>query len=342
MSVPSSWLQKQRKSDLVGLADQVGLKDYESLKKTDLEVALDEFLRANQSKFANESSLMPFYKRIAAGSPVKKESVAATPDSEPKSAKPRSRKIVKVRDNIDSSEHSTPEASRTAMVTRTPRTSLGFPSPVNLPPSPAAVADAIDRRTADVRSKIGKAWEGTGVTNSAEGLREVLSSAVGVETLVLLIEACGLFPEVLPLRYPFKIPAQPAIGLQSDLPVPIPDLFLLLTNSFWGPFTLWLSTTLLVPLAFAYFFNLTLHAKSSHATHSRVVKPTYRFDPLAFNVVKGLITWLVYSQGVGFGGWLRSENVARVDAAIPGGHTGILIGAGVGALASIYEAILKK
>lgn len=239
-----------------------------------------------------------------------------------------------------------PNATRisvASVASRTPRQSISLAQPIPLPPSPAVVADIIDTSTAELRSKVGGLWENAGIVERAEGLRESLSSVVSIEALVLAIEAWGLRSQVLPLRYAFTIPA--IAGLRSSgWPVYLPDLFLLLTSSFWSPVTLWASTSFLVPLAFAYFFNLTLRNKSGHpGIHShQSSQPIYQFDPLTFNVIKALFTYLVYWQNVKFGGFVGQESVDTVRTAVPGGATGILIGSAVGALTSIYEAILRK
>ncbi|KAI4122143.1 MAG: hypothetical protein LQ347_006609, partial [Umbilicaria vellea] len=106
MSAPSSWLQKQRKSDLQALAEQVGLKDYENLKKIELEYALDDHMRANQTRLSQDSSFEVFYRRLqAATSPVKKAAVAvlrpAIDEYEKEKKKPRPRRsIIKPRDEL--------------------------------------------------------------------------------------------------------------------------------------------------------------------------------------------------------------------------------------------------
>jgi hypothetical protein len=120
----------------------------------------------------------------------------------------------------------------------------------------------------------------------------------------------------------------------------LPDFFLLLTNFFWSASTLWATTSLFVPLLFGYFFNLTLKTKSSHGNY--VSRPTHNVDPLTFNLAKGLITWLVYARGARFRGLFADETVERVNNAVPGGYLGVLIGAGLGAVVSIYDAVLKK
>ncbi|KAI9805090.1 MAG: hypothetical protein M1825_000924 [Sarcosagium campestre] len=339
MSTVPSWLRSQRKSDLVELADEAGLKDYESLKKSDLEVALDEHLRANESSLAKKSRFSPFYTRTGTGSsssPVKRDSAIAAPNSEGESkpAKPRARRVTKVADEVSNTV--------TDIANRTPRRNLALARSVPLPPSPAVVADAIDRRTAVLRHKVGNAWTNAGLTERAEGVRESLSTVVSIEALIFAIEAFSLRSEVLPQRYAFTIPAIALLHTPA-IPVSLPDLFLLLTSSFWSPFTLWLLTSLAVPLAFAYFFNLTLKSKSG-ASHSRSHSShtVYRFDPLTFNIAKALVAFLVYVQDVKFGGFVSEDNVDRIRSALPGGAFGIILGASIGGLATIYEAVLKK
>ena len=220
------------------------------------------------------------------------------------------------------------------------RSSIAFASNLRLPPSPTVVADAIDRQAENLRSSVNEVWDRAGITEYAESTRDYLSTVASIEFLALMVEAFGLRSEILPMRYAFTIPAIRALHT-SDLPVKIPDLFLLLTSAFWSPFSLWLLTSLLLPLAFAYFFNLTLKAKDSHGTRTRNVQVS-QFDPLTFNVIKALVTWLVYSQGVNFAGLVSYYSILTVNGAVPGGYQGIMIGAGIGALTSIYEAVLRK
>ena len=122
--------------------------------------------------------------------------------------------------------------------------------------------------------------------------------------------------------YLTTLPAVPALGT-GEIPIKIPDLFAVLTMRFWGPVGLWLLTSLLLPLVAAWFFNLTDGGR--------------KYDPLSFNVVKGLLAWVVYAcNGVG------GESRERVQKGVPGGSAGLLIGAGIGILASLYEAVLKR
>ncbi len=327
------------------------VSSYEGLKKIDLEIKLDEYLRDNEVTLSKRSRFNPFYTRHgSSGSPVKREPTSTSnttvaSDIESK-IKAKSRRVTKVADEISNTyvilaDHLLP-SDKTSLATRTPRANLNLARNVPLPPSPAVVADAIDRRTAVLRSKMTDVWNHYGVIDKAEDLRDSLSSVSAIEAVVLAIEAFGLRAEVLPLRYAFTCPAVPVLHT-SDFNVFLPDMFYLLTAAFWSPFTLWFITSLAVPLTFAYFFNLTLKNRSSHgATRSHSARVTHVFDPLTFNIVKALTAFLVYSQEVKFGGLLGYESVDRVRLSLPGGTEGMLIGAAVGAVASIYDAALKK
>jgi hypothetical protein len=200
------------------------------------------------------------------------------------------------------------------------------------------VAEVIERRTAVIRSKVSDAFDDSGFVEGAQATRETLSTVVSVESLIIAFELFFLRPELLPNRYAFTIPA---ISLLNTSPyaVTIPDLFLLLTASFWGPALLWGFTTFVIPLFAAYFVNLTSKPKSrnSHSTHF-----SYAFDPLTFNVVKALLTFVVFGQDATFGGLVDLESVARINSALYGGYQGVLVGTGIGTLVTLYEAVIKK
>lgn len=215
---------------------------------------------------------------------------------------------------------------------------MAYAQNVPLPPSPSVVVEAIDRRTAVIRHKVAKAYEGSGISETASTARETLSTVVSVEALIIAFEAFCLRKELLADRYAFTIPGY-LLRRSTDYPVQIPDLFLLLTSSFWGPATLWAITSLIVPLLAAYFFNLTSKPKSgrSHTTHFN-----YTFDPLTFNIVKGLLTYVVFAQDFTFGGLVDLEYVARINSALYGGPSSVLTGCAVGILVTFYEAIIKK
>ena len=56
---------------------------YSGLKKADLEVALDEHLRANQTTYATEDSLSAYYQRLGPRSPAKKTTDTIKSEGEP-------------------------------------------------------------------------------------------------------------------------------------------------------------------------------------------------------------------------------------------------------------------
>lgn len=188
-----------------------------------------------------------------------------------------------------------------------------------------------------MRSKVAGYYEQSGVVETAQATRENLSSITAIQGLVVLFELWNLRPELLPSRYAFTIPAIALLNT-NPYPVKIPDLFLLLTSSFWGPATLWAFSSFLIPLAAAYFFNLT----SKPRTRSHGTSFNYSFDPLTFNIAKALLTYVIFGQDVTFGGFVDLEYVARINSALYGGYKGVLSGTAIGTLVTLYEAVLKK
>lgn len=49
----------------------------DGIKKTELEIALEDYLVENESQLANEARLIPYYNRRSGASPVKKEPSSA-------------------------------------------------------------------------------------------------------------------------------------------------------------------------------------------------------------------------------------------------------------------------
>ncbi len=128
----------------------------------------------------------------------------------------------------------------------------------------------------------------------------------------LLLETIGLQRAVLPWKYSGMhwTYGRPAMGIPR-VELWYPDLFTMLMPQFWIPTLTFLTTSLLLPSLFGYFFNLTgvtTHSNlTTHSTHSiRRNRPSvtvsatrYTIDPFIFNLVKGLVTTLVYMQGAG-------------------------------------------
>lgn len=127
---------------------------------------------------------------------------------------------------------------------------------------------------------------------------------------------------MLPLRYLTTLPAVPALGLTTEFAIKIPDLFALLTLAFWGPVGLWFLTSIALPLLGGWFINL---------------KGEGGYDAVSFNAVKALVSWVVYVRN-----GVSGPSKAVVEKGVPGGSAGMLIGAGIGGLAGLYEAVLRR
>ncbi|PQE05844.1 cupin -type protein [Rutstroemia sp. NJR-2017a BVV2] len=335
MSGVSNWIKAQRKAELMELADSIGLRYYDGVKKTELEVALEDYLVENASRLGTDTRLQPYYHRRSAGSPVKKEPSSILSDIDSKRSLRRRTKLMEEIFRSDDSESENVLTRAGTALTRTPRAgALALAQSVPLPPSPAVVADVIDRRTALLRSKADKFYKELGVSEKIENTRESVSNIAALEFLLVLSEIAQLQPKLLKNVSAFTIPAL-SFFHTPEYPVKIPDLFALLTSQFWGPFTLWFCTSLLVPSLAAYFFNLT--RMPTTRSHTR-----YSVDPLTFNIVKGLLTFVVYGQNATLGGLVDLENVRTINSAFYGGYQSVLVGAGVSILFTMYDAVLKK
>jgi len=169
--------------------------------------------------------------------------------------------------------------------------------------------------------------------------RELLSSVVGVETMVLLLEGFSLQRRMIPQRYAFDVPASTILNTSSHA-VFLPDFFVLLTDVYWSTTLLWALSNFWIPLAASWLFNLTIRPVVRHGV--TVSKARMEFDPLTFNVVKALMAWLVFSKGSRIYGLFSSSTVDLVNQSMPGGYAGVLIGSFIGMLASLYDAAQRK
>lgn len=211
-----------------------------------------------------------------------------------------------------------------------------------LPPSPAIVTEAIDRQTARMREGLETAWTDSGVQEYQHAVRETLSSLKAVEFIVLALEGGSILKELIPLRYLTTTPEVEAIYLPS-LPIKVPDLFVLLSASFWAPFTLWLLSGLVLPLVAAYFINLSWQAATGGGVRrTRAASGRASFDPLTFNIAKALLVYKVYVDHFNFFDLFSNYAIAKVDASVPGHWGGMLTGAAIGVIGTLYEAILRR
>ncbi|KAJ5145702.1 uncharacterized protein N7515_000266 [Penicillium bovifimosum] len=349
MSLP--YLKSLKKPDLLSIAEETDLPDYNDFNKTDLVILLEKHLRENRSIFNNLQSLAEYYSRLDSpprrGSPLKRDTTR-TPAR-------RARKMEEVKQEESSEEAEEPEpspevvsptpaASRTN-TRQTRRQSLRqsisaiADAEPTLPASPAIITEAIDAQTVKLRETIDHVWTASGLVERAHSLRATLSNMKAVEILVLLLESASLAKELVPIRYLTTTP--PVQGAQiPPIPIRVPDLFVVLEGAFWAPFSLWFLTCLLLPLVSAYFINLSWQASSGRRTRS--ASRLAQFDPLTFNIVKALLVNVVFVSGSNFGGVYSKFAVRKVVDSVPGGVSGLLTGTAIGGVGALYEAILHR
>ncbi|KAI0456980.1 hypothetical protein F5B21DRAFT_120491 [Xylaria acuta] len=340
MSGANSWLQRQRKTDLTELAQYTGLKNYDALKKVELELALDEFLAENAATFQLDPKLANYYASRARtiGSPIKKD--IDGPVEKLKVARRRVTKAIEEPAAPVSDSEEEPSTTSTA-IAHTPARALSLASRIPLPATPADVANAVDRSTIALRTRVASVYKESGITEATHATRETLSTVTSVLFAISAFELYFLRPEILADRYAFTIPAVSFLGT-SDYPVFVPDMFLLLTSSFWSPALLWAFTSTILPSIAGYFINMTTGAHQGRVPRRGPQVPDAVVDPLTFSIVKAIISFVVYGQGVTFGGWINEVSIARISSAVYGGYKGILTGAAVSGVFSIYDAVLKK
>jgi len=211
--------------------------------------------------------------------------------------------------------------------------------PLPLPASPAAVTDLVERQTERLAETVNSYWDQWQITPHLHSARTALSTSAAVSLIAVLVEAYGLSRVILPWRYVFSTPAPLNLLYKTPLALHLPDFFVLLTGGFWAPIMLWVVTSLLVPLAAGWFFNFT---SAKTASQGRRNHQAARVDPFAYCVAKVLLVWLVFERGFRYGGAFSKATVYIVGGSMPGGHTTALVGAAIGALASLYEAVLRR
>ncbi|CAK7567328.1 MAG: hypothetical protein SEPTF4163_005291 [Sporothrix epigloea] len=340
----TSWLRAQKKSDLVDIAETVGLKNVSSLKKIELESALDEYLTEYASELSSDSRLTPYFniRFKSSGSPIKRETSTST--SEVKVIKRRQTRAPT--DDVVptvSALEPVPAATSSALISTPSRLSLAA-SRMSLPASPADVALAVDRSAVAVRKRVVSMYADSGFTEVTQATRESLSTVYAIVLLVSAFEWFNLRYEVLPARYAFSIPAIKFLGT-SPYAVSLPDVFLLLTTSFWAPVFLYFLISIAVPSFVGYFFNLSAASASHHTGRGRsrpFSNAEYAVDPLTFSVAKAVLIYVIQAQGVSFCGWIDQMAVARINSALYGSWQGAITGAAITGLVSLYDAVLQK
>jgi len=217
---------------------------------------------------------------------------------------------------------------------RTPTANIMQQRRQSLPPSPTIVVDEVEHATTRFYAGLDDIYTLSGIPEAIDWTRESCSSIAAVHFAFILMEAYGLSQAVIPWEYMFDIPSIHVIGTPS-IAVSIPNLFVLLSASFWYPTLLWSATSIFIPLLFAYFFNLTVHTVKRNNARVRVVR--YNYDPFTFNVVKSMLVSTVYGAGI-LQGYVSNHTVAVVDGSQYGGFTSMLMGTYVCGLCSLWQA----
>ncbi|KAK1065790.1 hypothetical protein LTR74_007671 [Friedmanniomyces endolithicus] len=346
----SSWLTRQRKQALIDLSREAGLRQDEDARKDDIVEALENHLQKNATRLSRNASFEPYYGTRKTPSKARSSSTmvgVTSDDSEAKSVvKGRGRRPTAVKQEFgDDTGASSPAGPSTTTLTHpdpsgplTQRTPARPRRETHLPPSPADVANLAEYETTQFYAGLNDLYSVSGIPETLASVRETCSSATGVQMAFQILEAAGLQRATLPWVYLTDVKL--GRGFQGPvLSVYYPDLFRLLTAGFWLPTLLYASTSIFLPALLAYFFNLTMRDVRRHGAVVRVAR--YNIDPLTFNIVKALLTYMVYGQLIG-ANLVGLENVATVRQAMFGGHQGVLIGCYVCIIASLYEAAQRR
>lgn len=223
--------------------------------------------------------------------------------------------------------------------TATPGRALALARTISLPATPADVARVVDERTVALRERVTSLYDESGLREVTYNARDTLSTVSSIIFCINAFELYHLRKEVLSDRYAFTIPGVSAIGT-PDYAVEVPDMFLLLSSSFWNPTLLWLITSVFLPSVFGFYFNLS--AAHQSAQRKRGQSSENVVDPLIYSLAKAVVTYVIYQQGVTFGGWIDPISVARINSAVYGGWKGVITGAFISGVASFYDAVLTK
>ncbi|QIX00396.1 hypothetical protein AMS68_005913 [Peltaster fructicola] len=349
----TSWLNNHKKGELLELASTAGYQADESLKKAELVSSIDDYLQKNATRLHGQDAFEHYYSSKRPQRP--RQSIGNVTSDVEEGAKSVVRKTVKKATKVKADLENTGAsflaspgkvlsdvASRISSpfvaAARTPAARRATNQLTNLnaslPTSPAEVTEEIERATTKFYSGAGDLYSVSGIPETVESVRSWCSSVVGVQTSILLLEAYNLRQAIFPWTLAFELPGVPALGLDS-IPVYMPDLFLLLRSSFWGPSILWFMTSIFVPLVFAYFYNLTVHPVKRNG--ARVQALRYPYDPMTYNVVKAIATLLVYGAHTP-SSYVDPTSARVVENAMVGGYRGVITGCVISGIAAIWEA----
>ncbi|KXT17447.1 hypothetical protein AC579_5695 [Pseudocercospora musae] len=365
-----SWLQRQRKQALLDLSKEAGLEQNDDLRKDEIVETLDEYLQSNRTRLQSNPTFDGYWVTKRGTTPFKpRESTAAfVPEAVEEAVNEDAKSVVKARgrrgtkvkqESDDDATFSSPIASASAaarnaisavtsalspsgqLTTRTPAPATRSSrrrSELPGPPSPAAVADIVEEESAHFMERLNDLYTLSGIDDHIANLREACSNVTAIQNTFLLIEAFALQRALMPLERQFRTPAIPSAHIPS-ISVSLPNLFVLPSGFYWSRTLLFSATHVIVPWILAYFYNLTM--RDVKRGHARVSVARYQTDPFTFNVVKGLLVWLVYGQGVSFG-FINHEVAEYVNDVIYGGATAMIVSSVIGATAALYEAAQRR
>lgn len=211
-------------------------------------------------------------------------------------------------------------------------------SRVRLPQSPA-ISRVVSANTNWAKRQYTNAVKKSGIKKSFPLVRQNFSSVETIQTLILIFEAIGLQGKTFPLKWTV-VPGNKTVGIPQRA-IYFPDFTLLVSKTFWAPTTLWLLTSVALPLLFGYFINLTY---TQPRPKTRRTAPLREVDPLVASIVKGLVAYLVYSQDATFTFWgaFSPSTISTVSDGIWGQYATLLIGSGIGILTALYDILNFK
>lgn len=222
---------------------------------------------------------------------------------------------------------------------------------IDLPASPAQVADVTEHIEESVRENASKLWAWTRIADVTEYLRENASSVMFIQSAIILSEYVGMQWKTYPWTPLYTDPSTTTSPFKD---AHHPDLTHWLTEAYWAPATLWSLTNWFLPLVLSYFINLTISTNTRHKSSRR----QHTVDPLTFNIARALLIYSAYSLPVAnvalagepgikverTPGWgpFSDATLTTVRNNVPGNYYGMQISSLIGVLYSLYDAILKK
>ncbi|KAK6343293.1 hypothetical protein TWF730_010887 [Orbilia blumenaviensis] len=259
-----------------------------------------------------------------------------TPAKKPAKASTRStRKSTALRSDAPTAVISPPSIT-TPVIHEAPDV---IPEP-NHPLSPGEVARSVavesftlDKISEGVASWFTNAAETTGFWEHIDYTRETLSDPRAIHFIIATYELAWLCHDLTPwsiVTVPVPATKVPYVDYDTGpTTVKVPDLFILLSwTHFWAPIFYWFTLGISFPLLTSYFVN---------------IRKRSTYDPLTFSISKALIAYLVYTKQIikpelprVFG----SDMPSLINAII--GDEAPLIGAGIGGLLTLWEALLTR